>query len=252
MFALIHTPSPRIAECELTHQERSPIDFQRALRQHATYANRLRDLGAEVTKLDVNSECPDGVFIEDTAVVFDEAAILCSMGTASRRSEPAGIAPALAAHRELHQMKLPATLEGGDVLRVGRTFLVGQSSRTNAAGWDFFKETVKHYGYNAISVKVRGCLHLKSACAALPDQELLVNPDWLDTAPLKEFGSIPVPTEEFAAANVVLVGNRVLISAAYPQTAEIIRSRGFEVFPVDVSEFAKAEGCVTCMSLLLQ
>ena len=251
MFALLHEPSPKIAECELTHQERSPIDFERALHQHTAYANQLRDLGAEVTKLDVNAECPDSVFIEDTAVVFDEAAILCSMGATSRRSEPVGIAPALAAHRALHQMQLPATLEGGDVLRVGRTFLVGQSSRTNTAGWDFFKQTVNRYGYHAVCVEVRGCLHLKSACAALPNQELLINPNWLDTAPLKDFRCIPVPTKELTAANVVLVGDRVLISAAYPQTAELIRSRGFEVFPVDVSEFAKAEGCVTCMSLLL-
>jgi dimethylargininase len=251
MLALTHVPSPNLEQCQLTHRARSPIDHGRAVRQHEAYGRMLRDCGAAVRSLDVNRDLPDSVFIEDTAVVLDEVAVLASMGAPSRRGEPAGIEPELRQYREVERVGLPATLEGGDVLRVGRALLVGLSSRTNAAGVAALDAVGRRFGYEVRAVPVRGCLHLKSACTALPDGRLLLNPDWLDTAALRGFGLVFLPEEEPDAANALLVGARVCLPAAHGRTADLVRRLGFAVETVDVSEFAKAEGCVTCLSLLL-
>jgi dimethylargininase len=190
------------------------------------------------------------VFIEDTAVVLDEVAVLTSMGAPSRRPEPAGIEPVLREYREVRRIQLPATLEGGDVLRVGRTLLAGRTGRTNAAGIEALAELVRPFGYTVLAAAPRGCLHFKSACTALPDGRLLMNPDWLD--PVPGFESVPIAPEEPDAANVLLVGDTVVMAAAFPVTAERVRGLGFEVRTVELSEFALAEGAVTCMSLLFR
>lgn len=212
----------------------------------------LRKCGAEVLTLDVNRDLPDCVFVEDTAIVLDEGAVLASMGTESRRAEPIGLEPELRQYREVHRIEPPATLEGGDVLCVGRTLLVGLSSRTNAAGVAALQAIVRLYEYRVVPVPVRQCLHLKSACCALPDGTLLVNSEWLDLAPLRGFERMAVSELEPWAANVALVGETVCAAAAHVQTAQMIRERGFEVETVDLSEFAKAEGGVTCSSILLR
>ena len=175
----------------------------------------LRQCGARVT-LDVNRDLPDSVFIEDTAIVLDEVAVLASTGRAVARAEPAGIEPAVRRYRPVERVESPATLEGGDVLRVGRTLLVGLSSRTNAAGADALRAVAGRFGYAVRPVPVRRCLHLKSACAALPDGRLLINADWLDVTAMREFGLVRVPEEEPHAANAALVGGRVCLSAAHP------------------------------------
>ena len=252
MLALTHVPSPNLEECQRTFVAPAPIDHGRAVLQHEAYCHMLRRCGADVFTLDVNRDLPDSVFIEDTAIVLDEVAVLASMGAPSRRAEPAGVEPELRKYREVVRVELPATVEGGDVLRVGRTLLVGQSSRTNAAGLDALRAAARRFGYDVRSVPVRHCLHFKSACAALPDGRLLANPDWLDTEPLRGFELVRVPDEEPDAANLLLVGTRVCLPAAHPHTAERVRGLGFDVETVDVSEFAKAEGCVTCLSLLLK
>ncbi len=251
MLALTHVPSPDIQHCQLTHRARVPIDYDRAVRQHQEYGQALRDCGAEVVTLEVNRDFPDGCFIEDTAVVLDGVAVLASMGAESRRGEPAGVEPVLRRYREVRRIELPALLDGGDVLRVGRTLLVGLSSRTDRAGAAALEAIVRRYGYEVVPVPVRGCLHFKSACTALPDGRLLLNPDWLDGAALQGFRWVRVPDEEPDAANVALVGDRVCMAAGHPRTAERVRELGFEVRTIDLSEFAKAEGCVTCLSLLL-
>jgi dimethylargininase len=210
----------------------------------------LRRCGVEVCTLDVNRALPDSVFIEDTAIVLDEIAVLCSMGAAARRAEPAGIEPELRKHREVKRIELPATIDGGDVLRLDRKLLVGLSSRTNLAAVNALTAIVVRFGYEVVPVPVRQCLHLKSACAALPDGRLLVREEWLDPAALTRFESVRVPETEPDAANLLLIGSRVCMSADHPRTADMIRQLGFEVETVDVSEFAKAEGCVTCVSVL--
>ena len=182
--------------------------------------------------------------------MLDELAVLCSMGHPNRRPEPLGLEPVLREYREIRRVELPAAIDGGDVLRVDRTLLVGQSGRTNAAAATALAEIVGRYGYRVLPVAVRGCLHLKSAVTALPDGRLLVNPAWLDLRALDGFACVPLPEEEPDAANVALVGETVCASAAHPRTIERIRQLGFDVRAIDLSEFAKAEGCVTCLSLL--
>jgi dimethylargininase len=149
----------------------------------------------------------------------------------------------------VRRIELPATIEGGDVLRIGRELLVGRSARTNAAGVAALANLVEPLGYQVIAVPVLGCLHLKTACTALPDGRLLVNRSWLDSLALGNHDSIDLPSDEPWAANTLPVGQRVILSAAHRQTADLIHRLGFEPLPVALSEFAKAEGGVTCLSL---
>jgi len=251
MLALTHVPSPHINEAERTFAQWKAIDCERALRQHADYCRMLDRCGLSVRALDVNCDLPDCVFIEDTAIVLDEVAVLGSMGAASRRAEPTGIEPILKEYRSVHHLDAGANLEGGDVLQVGHTLLVGLSSRTNAAGIQGLEGIVRPFGYRVVAVPVRQCLHLKSACTALPDGTLLVNPAWLEMQALNDFAFIRVPEEEPWAADILPIGQRVCIPAENARTAELIRQRGFRVETVELSEFAKADGGVTCLSLLL-
>jgi len=209
----------------------------------------LRDCGVDVRTLDINRQFPDGVFIEDTAIVLDELAVLTSMGAESRRLEPAGIEPELRKYREVHRIQFPAAIEGGDVLIVNRTLLVGVSLRTNLAGINALTSIVQPYGYRVLPVPVHDCLHLKSACSALPDDRLMVNPAWLDMTALQGFAWLHVPESEPWGANLALAGDSVCLPSDHIETANLIRDQGFEVRTADVSEFAKAEGGVTCLSL---
>jgi dimethylargininase len=236
---------------ERTHIGRAPIDLDRALNQHADYCKRLCRLGVSVRTLDCNRDLPDSVFIEDTAVVFDEVAVLASMGADSRRAEPGGIEPVLREYREVHHVEPPATLEGGDVVQIGRIVLVGLSSRTNRAGAESLSAIVSRYGYQIIPVSVEHCLHLKTACTALPNGSLLVNPALLDMNPIRDYETICVPKEEPWSADTLVVGQKVCLAAQHVRTADYLRDRGFDVETVDLSEFAKAEGGITCLSLLL-
>jgi dimethylargininase len=248
-LAVTHLPSPNLSSGIRTYVSEEQIDFALALRQHAAYGEALASCGVEVRTLSVNQELPDSVFLEDTAVVLDEVAIICVPGAAARQAEPAGIAAALREYRELKHLER-GTLEGGDVLRVGRTLLVGQSSRTNAEGIGSLAETVRRYGYEVISVPVTRCLHLKTACTALPDGRLLVNADWIDVSALRGYPLLSVPGDDPWGANTLPIGEHVIVPAARAATQALIERAGFQTLPVDVSEFAKAEGSVTCMNLL--
>lgn len=252
MIALTHVPSPRMEDCARTFIERFPIDCSRTLAQHVAYCRALHDCGVEVRTLEINRDWPDAVFIEDTAIVLDELAILASMGAESRRNEPLGLERDLSEYRQVRRIEWPATLEGGDVLRIGRKLLVGLSSRTNSAGVEQLKQIVRPHGYEVILVPVRHCLHLKTACTALPDATLLINRAWVDVNSLGGFDCLNIPESEPWAANVALVSDKVLVSADHVQTASLIRERGFEVREANISEFAKAEGGVTCLSLLFE
>ena len=249
-IAITHAPSPRMELGQRTHIERAAIDFALACRQHEAYCQMLGDCGADVSVLKVNCELPDSVFVEDAAVVLDEVAVLAPMGAEARRLESAGIEMGLRKHRKVEHISLPATLDGGDVLRVGGTLFVGLSSRTNRAGVDALNAIAQRHDYRIIPVPVRGCLHLKTACTTLPDETLLVNPAWLDVSAFREFNCVIIPESEPWAANVALVGGTVCIAAEHKLTAEMIQRRGFDVRTVELTEFAKAEGGVTCLSIL--
>ena len=250
MLALTHVPSPNLDRGQRTHVARVSIDYHLAVWQHGEYCRMLRTCGAEVHTLKVNQNLPDSTFIEDTAVVLDEVAVLASLGTDARRGELPGIEPELSRYRTVHRMPATASLEGGDVLRIGRTLLVGLSSRTTAAGVQALEAIVTRYGYRVLPVPVGHSLHLKTACTALPDGSLLVNPAWLDLETLQGFEQVHIPADEPWAANTLLVGSTVCLAAEHVQTADVLRWRGFDVRTTPLSEFAKAEGGVTCLVLL--
>jgi dimethylargininase len=249
MLAITHVPSPAMESGERTFVGRAAIGHALAAEQHRAYCQLLADCGATVITLDVNRHLPDCAFVEDTAVVLNEISVLTTMGAESRRPELLGIAAELRKYREVLPMSLPATLEGGDVLPIGKTLLVGQSLRTNAAGITQLQEIVRPYGYRVVPVAVHGCLHLKTACCALPDGRLHVNFDWIDASILAAYHCVEVPHDEPWGANIACVGENVIISAAHSQSAERLSNLRFTVRPINMSEFAKAEAGVTCLSL---
>ncbi len=238
--------------CELTYREREPIDAERAALQHKGYCEALRACGARVVTLARVDELPDSVFVEDTAIVLDEVAVLTRPGVESRRGEVALIEQEVARLRPVVKVQPPATLEGGDVMRVGRRLYVGLSPRTNVEGAEALRRFAAPHGYEVLTVEPRGCLHLKSGCSALDDETVLVNPEWVDARAFGECEVVAVDAAEPSAANVLRVGGSVCVSAAFPRTAALLSARGYEVRAVDVSEFAKAEGALTCMSLLFR
>ncbi|MCB0163602.1 MAG: dimethylargininase [Anaerolineae bacterium] len=250
LTALTHRPSPALSQCELTFLAAQTIDIDQANRQHTAYCNLLRECGAEVITLDKNFDLPDSVFIEDTALVLDEIAIITSMGAASRRPETGAIETELARYRPITRLCLPAQVEGGDILRIGQTLYVGLSTRTNAAGVKALAEIVAPYGYEVIGVGVTGCLHLKTGCTALDDRTILLNPNWIDPAPFAGFEQIPVSEAEPFAANILRIDQTICIHAGFTQTQMLVEQRGFQLEVVDISEFLKAEAGLTCMSLI--
>lgn len=252
LLALTHIVSPNLSECELTHREHVPIDMALATRQHAAYCDTLRSHGLEVIELDVNRDYPDSVFVEDTAVVVDELAVMANPGAPSRRGEVTNMEPVLARYRPIARIQPPATLDGGDVLRVGNKIFVGLSSRTDQAGVDALADILKPFGYDVTPVAVTGCLHLKSAISAVDNETLLVNPDWFDPSPFASFHIIPVAKEESWAANALRLDDTVYLAAGFPKTAEILARQGYIVRTIDISELQKAEAGLTCSSLIFK
>ncbi len=252
LTAITRAVSPALNRCELTFLERQEIDLAKAIAQHSGYRDCLLELGLAVLTLPAAPDLPDSVFVEDPAVVVDEAAVILRMGAASRRAEAESLACALAPYRPLHRLREPATLEGGDVVRVERRIFVGLSGRTNRAGIEQFAGILEPLGYTVTAVEMRGCLHLKSACCRLGGDLLLANREWVDEAPFAGLGIIDVAPGEPAAADVLPVGGAVLIPAAFPATAERLERLGHRVIPLDVSELMKAEAGVTCMSVIFE
>jgi dimethylargininase len=249
--AITRTVSPALADCELTCQARVPIDVEVARAQHGAYEQALAAAGYRVERLDSDAAMPDSVFVEDMAIVFDELAILTHPGAGSRRREMPAIAVALAAYRPLREIQPPGTVDGGDVLVVGRTVYVGRSTRTNEAAAVQMRVILEPFGYTVVQTEVRGCLHLKSAVTALDQATLLVNRSWIDPGAFGGFMLVEVSPEEPSAANVLRLGDRVIAARAFPRTADRIAARGLRVELVDASELAKAEGAVTCCSLIV-
>jgi dimethylargininase len=250
LVALTNVPSPLLHLGVRTFADEASVDHQLALRQHEGYREALRRCGCRVITLDVNRQHPDSVFVEDTALVLDEVAIMMSPGAASRRDEPRAIEAALRDFRPIVRVELPATIDGGDIVRHEKHLYAGASQRTNAAGIAALANLAGKYGYEVTAVAVHGCLHLKSACSALPDGRFLVNSDWIDVSPLPAGRLVEVPSSEAWAGDVLVIGERIIVSDAFPETADLLAWQGWEVLPVAVSEFAKVEGGVTCLSLV--
>jgi dimethylargininase len=238
--------------CELTHLPRVSIDVEAARRQHRTYEDALMAAGCAVDRLPSGPDMPDAVFVEDIAVAFDELAVITRPGAESRRVETDAVAQALRRHRKLHTIEAPATLDGGDVLVVGRRVYVGRSRRTNGEAVAQLRGILAPFGYTICEVVVSACLHLKSAVTAIDDHVLLVNPDWVRKAAFAAVDFVDIAPSEPMAANALRVGNVVLYPTAFPRTAERLSQRGFALSSVDASELAKAEGAVTCCSVILR
>lgn len=251
LIALTRDISPALAQCELTHLERTPIDLEVARAQHDAYERSLAAAECVVQRLETNADMPDSVFIEDIAVVFDEIAVITRPGASSRRAETAAVGEAVSRHRPVRHIEAPGTLDGGDVLRVGRTVFVGCSGRTNSAGIGQLRCALRPLGYDVREVDVRGCLHLKSAITAASDDLLLVNHAWIPNADLTGFEVLEVHPEEQYGANLLRLADRVIHAEAFPRTRERLEQCGLRVESVDLSELAKAEGAVTCCSILI-
>jgi dimethylargininase len=252
LTAFSRAVSPRIAECELTFIHRQPIDFARALEQHRRYEEMLRGLGVEVHQIPTDDQCPDSCFLEDTALVLDELSVLTRPGSDARRSEVTGVAPFIRRHRDVLQIEAPATLEGGDVLRLGRELFVGVTTRTTREGIDALRRHVESHGYGVHPVVVPGALHLKSVCTAVDQHTILADSTRVDLSPFTDYEVIQVPAEEWMAANVLLVGNTVCMHSGFRETIGLLQRRGLDVRTTDISEFLKAEAGLTCMSLLFE
>ena len=252
---LVRRPSPALAHGELTHIERTPVDPDLALRQWQGYVAAFADRGWTVHQLEPADEHPDGVFVEDTVVMFDDLAVITSPGTASRRGETVTTEQALGALPaalgiEVTRILEPGHLDGGDVLKIGRTVYVGASSRTDAAGIDQLRTLLEPRGWQVVAVPVTKVLHLKSGVTALPDGTVIGYPPLVDdTSVYPEF--LPAP-EEHGTAVVDLGDGTIVMSADAPRSAELYAARGLEVVTVPITEFEKLEGCVTCLSVRIR
>jgi dimethylargininase len=246
--AFVRRPGRRLAEGLVTHLERVEIDADLAARQWDAYVAAMADAGWAIVEVEPADDCPDAVFVEDAVVLFGDLAVVTRPGAESRRPETAGAEAAVAAAGlRVHHITAPATLDGGDVLKVGRTVYVGIGGRTNGEAVDQLNELLAVDGWKVVGVPVTKVLHLKSAVTALPDGTVIGEPSLVDDVDaFARFMPVPEP----AGAHVVLLGgDRLLMSADAPQTAALLRSLGYQPIEVDISEFEKLEGCVTCLSV---
>jgi dimethylargininase len=246
-IALIRNVSSSINECELTHRVRERIHVELARKQHQDYERALISLGCQIIKLPEIPILPDAVFVEDTAIVLNEIAIVTRPGALSRRNETASVSTILANYRQIVSIKTPGTLEGGDILVMRSNIYAGLSHRSNLEGIHQLDNIVSPYGYSVCPVPVKGCLHLKSAVTRISDDAVLMNPNRVDPDIFSAYIRILVDSSEPDAANVVSVGNKLVYPSAYPKTMERL---GKVVIPVDISELIKAEGAVTCCSII--
>jgi dimethylargininase len=251
-IAMTRDVSPSMGQCELTYLDRTEIDVTLAQAQHARYERALAELNCVMVRLPAEPDLPDSVFIEDAAVVLDEVGLITRPGAESRRPETRLVAQALRVYRELVFIETPGTIDGGDVLRISKSIYVGSSSRSNPDGIEQMAAALGRFGYQVTPVMVHGCLHLKSAVTQVGQDTLLINRGWVDAQYFPGCRFIDVDPGEPDGANALLVGDSILYSAAHPKTRERLEASGFHLLTVDVSEMEKAEGAVTCCSLIFE
>jgi dimethylargininase len=250
LTAITRAVSPDLVKCELAFLDRRPIDLEKARAQHHAYEQLLQSLGAKVISLPAEPTLPDSMFVEDPAIVLDELAVILPLGTESRRPEAASLAVALSRFRDLAQITAPASIEGGDVLRIDRTLFVGLSTRTNAEGIRQLAAILAPHNYKVVAVPVTACLHLKSAVTHIGRNTLLANRAWFDPAPFVGYDWLDVAPEEPHAANALALGETVIFPASFPHTRARIEAAGFHVTPLDISELQKAESGLSCSSII--
>lgn len=252
LIAITREVSPNINNCELTHFSREAIDVNLARAQHKQYEAGLQAAGCEVQTLPAETDLPDSVFVEDTAIVLDELAIITRPGAASRQPETESIAKALEPYRKPYIIESPGTIDGGDVLRVGKNIYIGLSSRSNQAGIEQMQNILEPFGYKVTGVQVRDCLHLKSAVTQVAKETLLINRNLIDASNFGGVNFIDVDDAEPFAANALLINQEVIYPSSFPRTQKRLADSGISVRVVEVSELIKAEGAVTCCSLIFK
>ena len=250
-IAITRKISPRFNECEVTHIERTPIDLNVARAQHQEYVHALAALGCQVIELPEEPDLPDSVFVEDTAFILPEVAVITRPGADSRKPETESIIRALSSYRPLVHVTEPGTVDGGDVLVLGKNIYIGNSTRSNADAVRQIQQLLDHYGYTVTAVDMHDCLHLKTALTKVDEKTLLINPNWVDTSHFKGFDWIEVDSAEPFAANCLPVGDGIIFPTAFPKTSKKLEARGYKIQAVNVAELAKAEGAVTCCSLIV-
>lgn len=250
LVAITRRVSPTIGQCEITHIQRQAINAERAESQHRRYEMELVNAGCDVDRLPADISLPDSVFVEDTAVVLDELAVITRPGAESRRDEVKTVAAILGAYRPLVYIEAPGTLDGGDVVKVGRRLFVGSGHRSNAEGVAQLRRLLRPFAYEVIDVQAHDCLHLKSAVTCIGDNTLLIDPKWTDPAQFDNCELVQTDPAEQGAANALAVNGALIYPQAFPKTRALLERRNYILRCVDLSELAKAEGAVTCCSLV--
>ena len=252
LYALTREISPRFNECELTHLERTLIDLDQARKQHQTYCTLLNELGCHVVTLPAEESMPDSVFVEDPAIVLENLAVITRPGAESRRIETESMEEALSPYRQIERIVAPGTIEGGDVIVVGKTIYVGRSGRSNDDGIVQLGALTAPFGYEVKAVQMTGCLHLKTGCSLVAPDMLLVNREWIDVGAFEDIDFINAHPDEEYAGNALLIGENIIHPAAHEKTRAVLESRGLNVSPVEYDELAKAESGVTCCSIIFE
>jgi len=250
-LAITREVSPRIRDCEITHIERTPIDLDIARAQHSGYVNILRQLGCDVLELPADADLPDSVFVEDTAIILPHAAVITRPGADSRKPETESIIRVLSPRIRLIHIQEPATLDGGDVLVMGKRIFIGLSTRSNQAAVDQLNDLLKDDGYTVTGVALNDCLHLKSAVTRVDNTTLLINGNWVRKIHFEQYNLIEVDPSEPSAANCLPIGDSIIYASSFPRTLSKLKEHGCNVVTVELDELAKAEGAVTCCSLIL-
>ncbi|MFK8009867.1 MAG: dimethylarginine dimethylaminohydrolase family protein [Saprospiraceae bacterium] len=250
--AITRAISPNMDHCELTHFQREPINIQNAIQQHKKYKKVLEELGCKLISAPAVPDLPDSIFVEDCAIVLDELAIITHPGAPSRREEVKGIAEVLASHRKLFYIESPGIIDGGDVLVIGKNIWVGLSNRSNLIAIEQLKKITSPFGYSVNGVEVTDCLHLKSAVTQVEKNTVLLNPNWINIDIFKAYKIIEIHPDEPNAANALLINDIILFPKAYPLTTQILKDKGLQIINLDNSEVTKAEGALTCCSIIFK
>ena len=246
--ALVRKPGLKFSQALSEHPQKNNIDLARALRQHECYVETLQEVGGKVEHLPAQDHLPDATFVEDTAVILQDKILLCPMKAPSRQEEAQSIASVLKMHRDCVTLDSPATLDGGDVMNTPDTIFVGLSKRTNLQAMVALSKLTSK---KVVPVAVIKGLHLKSAATYLGNNLIILDPSRVDSSHLKQFDWIEVNENESYAANCLALGNSVLIPTGFPNVREQIRAHGLETLELEMSEFEKADGAVTCLSLTI-
>jgi dimethylargininase len=249
-FAIVRNIPNSFPQCITAFSGKSPIDVILAQQQHELYCKTLVELGLKLVRIEADNSLPDCCFTEDAAIVTDVLGIISLPGTESRHAEIIEMEKALTSFKKIRHIAAPATIEGGDVLKIGKKLFIGNSARTNDEGIKQVANMVSELGYEVIPVKIRNTLHLKTVCTYLGNNCIIYADGHFDENIFAEYDKIIVPATESYCANTLVVNGKVLIPKGFPLTRSLIEKKGFSVIELDMSEIEKADGALTCLSVI--